>query len=219
MRAVIEKEILYFIDKFRPGSKNVEIYKDLFSRLNDDQFNEWMERLGQGESLVLYAPLEEQPILNTKNNIAIGKELGYPLHQKLLLTDPGTGQVKWTPNKYLVGKIPVRRQVQMLVKKSSIPDSNNVTDLRSGQAAGSSKGARFSSPEIHINASKGLEMMVNEMIKFRGGDSEAYELMNKSLIETGTVSMSNIMSENPSQVKATKSLSIYLKAMLLQNNL
>ncbi|BEG72419.1 hypothetical protein [Pseudomonas phage vB_PaeM_PS119XW] len=218
-RKVLEKEILYFIDMFRPGSENVKIYQELFDRYSDEEFFEWMERLEAGEVLALYAPNLEEPTLSIAQNYKVADALGFELFQHLILTDPGTGQVYKTQNKHLVGMVPLRRQVQMLAKKASIPGSNTVVDERSGQATGDSKGARLSAPEIQVNASKGLNNMVLELIKFRGGDEKAYNAMNRSIIETGEASLDSIMAETPSQVKSNKTMSVYLKAMHLQNNL
>ncbi|AEH03595.1 RNA polymerase beta subunit [Pseudomonas phage PhiPA3] len=218
-RKVVEREILYFIDMFRPGSNNKKIYEELFARMNDKEFEEWMERLEAGEVLALYAPNLEEPQLSINQNYKVADALGHELFQHLILTDPQTGQTYKTQNKHLVGLVPFRRQVQMLVKKSSIPGSNHIVDERSGQAAGDSKGARLSAPEIQVNASKGLNNMVLELIKFRGGDEKAYNAMNKSIIETGEASLDSIMAETPSQTKSNLTLSVYLKGMHLNNNL
>lgn len=219
-RAVLEKEILYFIDMFRPGSSNVDIYKDLFSRMNDKEFFSYIESLDNGNILPLYVPPAEEPLLTIDNLEKVAKALDFSYRQHLYLTDPGTGQVYKTQAKHFIGMLPVRRQVQMLVKKSSIPQSNHIVDERTGQATGESKGSRLSGPEINVNASKGLTNMVIELIKFRGGDEKSYNAMNKSIIETGEVSMASIMAETPSTVKSNKTLHIYLKGgMHLKNTI
>lgn len=218
-RAIVEKEVLYFIDRFRPGSNNVEVYKDLFSRMNDKEFAEWIDALEQGESLVLYAPIAEAPRLSIANNQTIAKELGVELLQHLFLTDPKTGQVKKTANKYLVGEAVTRRQAQTLKAKSSIPGSLSPVDERTGQLSSSAKGARFSGPELHVNASKGLEKMLVELIKYRGGDERGFNLYKQALQQTGEVSIDYLLNNYNTTVKSNKTLSVYLKAMMLQNNL
>ncbi|MNC31219.1 hypothetical protein D3C75_795330 [compost metagenome] len=107
----------------------------------------------------------------------------------------------------------------MLAKKRSIPGSNHVVDERSGQASGDSKGSRLSGPEIQVNVSKGLNTAVLELVKFRGGDAEAYNQMNRQIMETGEASLTSIMAETPSIVKSNKTLSVYLSSMMLRNNL
>lgn len=219
-RALAERELLYFIDKFAPGSPNKEIYAKRLAQMSDVEFETFIVRLERGEeTLALWIANLDEHKLSTKRNLAIAEELGYSLFQHLYLTDPHTGQITKTPVKHLVGLLPLRRQAQMLWKKMSIPENNHVVDERSGQATGGSKGSSLSYPELQVNAAKGLDQMVLELIKYRGGDEKAYNAMNRQLLETGEVSLASIAANVPSRVKATQSLSIYLKSMMLQNNL
>lgn len=219
-RKAAEKEALYFIELFLPGSDNKKIYEELFERMNDKEFGEWIEKLESGEEIMaLYAPNLIGPQLNLRQIFKVADELEFELFQHLILTDQQTGQVYRTQNKHMIGMVPFRRQVQMLVKKASIPDSNHIIDERTGQPTGDSKGARLSAPEIQVNASKGITKMIVEWIKFRGGDGAAYDAMNRSIIETGDVSMDSIMADSNTLVKSNKTLSVYLKSMHLDNNL
>lgn len=219
-RKLAEKEALHFIDMFLPGSENKAIYENMFKRMSDEDFEKWIADLESGEDIMaLYAPNLHTQVLSIERHYNIADALGFELFQQLVLTDPVTGQTYLTPNKHLVGMIPMRRQVQMLAKKRSIPGSNHVVDERSGQASGDSKGSRLSGPEIQVNASKGLNKMIIELVKFRAGDAKAYDLMNRSIIETGEVSLDSIMAEEQTMVKSNKTLSVYLSAMMLKNNL
>lgn len=219
-RKAAEKEALYFINKFIPGSDNGKITADLFSRMSDDEFEEWIKALEDDkEIMALYAPNLQDETLHMSRIYEVADELEFELFQHLILTDQQTGQVYRTANKHMVGIVPFRRQVQMLVKKASIPSSNHVIDQRTGQPTGDSKGARLSAPELQVNASKGLHSMIKEMIKCRGGDEAAYLAMNRAIIETGQVSINAIMGEFDSSAKSNKTLSIYLKAQHLDNNL
>lgn len=219
-RKAAEKEVLYFIDKFLPGSDNTKVYEEMFSRMTDKDFEDWIVKLESGaEIMALYAPNLTDVTLHMTRIYGVADELEYDLFQHVILTDPQTGQTYRTANKHLVGIVPFRRQVQMLVKKASIPSSNHVVDQRTGQPTGDSKGARLSAPELQVNASKGLHDMIREMIKCRGGDEHAYLAMNRSIIETGEASINSIMTEFDTTVKSNKTLSVYLKAQHLDNNL
>ncbi|QBJ02731.1 RNA polymerase beta subunit [Pseudomonas phage Psa21] len=219
-RKTTEKEALHFIDMFLPGSPNKELLADLFKRMSDAEFAQWIENLESGKEYVtLFAPNLADVTLSIERNYKVAEALGFELFQQLKLTDQATGQIYLTPNKHLIGMLPLRRQVQMLAKKRSIPGSNHVVDERSGQASGDSKGSRLSGPEIQVNVSKGLNTAVLELVKFRGGDAEAYNQMNRQILETGEASLTSIMAETPSIVKSNKTLSVYLSAMMLRNNL
>lgn len=219
-RKLLEKEALYFIDMFMPGSPNKDLMADMFKRMSDADIEQWVANLESGEEYVtLFAPNLIKHTLSIERNYKVAKALGFELFQQLVLTDQSTGQTYLTPNKHLIGMLPLRRQVQMLAKKRSIPGSSHVADEFSGQAAGTSKGSRLSGPEIQVNISKGLKTSVLELIKFRGGDAESYNQMNKQIMETGEASLTSIMAETPGMVKSNKTLSIRLSAMMLRNNL
>lgn len=219
-RKATEKEALHFIDMFLPGSPNKQLLADMFKRMSDAEFATWIDNLESGKEYVtLFAPNLADVTLSIERNYKVADALGFELFQQLKLTDQATGQVYLTPNKHLIGMLPLRRQVQMLAKKRSIPGSNHVVDERSGQASGDSKGSRLSGPEIQVNVSKGLNTAVLELVKFRGGDAEAYNQMNRQIMETGEASLTSIMAETPSIVKSNKTLSVYLSSMMLRNNL
>lgn len=219
-RKLAEKEAIYWISKFLPGSANPQVYEEMFADMNDKEFLEWIVKLENDEEIMaLFAANLQEQTLQMNTIYAIADELGYDLFQHVILTDQQTGQTYRTANKHLVGIVPFRRQVQMLVKKASIPLSNHVIDQRTGQPTGDSKGARLSAPELQVNASKGLHDMIREMIKCRGGDEQAYLAMNRSIIETGEASINSIMTEFDTTVKSNKTLSVYLKAQHLNNNL
>ena len=220
MRELAEKEILYFIERILPDGENVKIYKDLFARTSDEEFDVWMERLGNGEEiLAIFKPNLLGAKISLTRNIEVAEELGFPLFQHLYLTDQDTGMVRKTPAKYLIGMVPFRRQAQTLESKMSVPDNDDVVDQLTGQATGVSKGSRMSYPEIQVNLSKGLDKMLLELVKFRAGDAKSYAAMNKSIYETGSVSLDSVMANVPSTVKASESLSVILKAMMIQNNI
>lgn len=219
-REAATRELLHFIDRFAPGSDNTRIYENMLAKLTDEEFEAFMVALEtEEETLALFVANLGQHKLSLERNLEIADELDYELFQHLLLTDPHTGQVTKTVTKHLVVLLPLRRQVQMLWKKMSIPETNSVVDERSGQATGSSKGSRLSYPELQVNAAKGLDNMVLELIKFRGGDEKAYNAMNRQIMETGEASLESITATLPSKVKATQTLSVLLKAMHLSNNL
>lgn len=220
LRELAENEILYFIERILPDGENIKIYKDLFSKMSDEEFDSWMDRLEAGEEiLALFKPNLSPVKISLTRNIEVAEEMGFSLFQHLYLTDQDTGMLRKTPAKYLVGIVPFRRQAQTLESKMSVPDNDDVTDQLTGQATGVSKGSRMSYPEIQVNLSKGLDKMLLELVKFRAGDAKSYSAMNKSIYETGSVSLDSIQANVPSAVKANESLSVILKAMHIQNNL
>jgi len=219
-REAATRELLYFIDRFIPGSDNKAIYEKRLNQWSDEEFDDYMNNLASGkETLALFAANNSPHKLDILNLYSVADELNYKLFQHLDLTDPITGQVVRTNVPHLVLRLPLRRQVQMLYKKMSIPEDDDTVDERTGQATGESKGARVSYPELQVNAAKGLNKSIIEMLKFRGGDEKAYNAMNRAIMETGGVSMDTISSMLPSKVKATQTLSVMFKSAHLNTNL
>lgn len=213
------KEILKYIEKILPGSPNTKMWEEQLNALSDKAFDSYMKQLESGEeTLYLVVPNLSDYKIDVQRNIKVARELGHDFFEKLWLTDPTTGQEYLSPVKYLVVDLPLRRQVQLLVKKSSIPDDNDHIDELTGQPTGDSKGSKISFPELQVLFAQGHENVILELIKFRGGDEKAFNAMNRSIIETGGVTLESL-EKVPTKVKAVTTLSTLLKAMHLDNTL
>lgn len=162
--------------------------------MSDIQFDTFVKRVEQEEIyLSIIVPNGGSVLLDTARSIKVGESLGIEFFQRLLLTDPGSGEVSLTPHKYLVVDLVVRRQNQHLIKKMSVPDTNKVIDHITGQVTGDSKGSTVSLPELLVMDSKDLTNNLLEMIKVRGGDDVAYRGMLDSIKQTGTFSLEPLM--------------------------
>lgn len=150
--------------------------------------------------------------------MAVAEKIGHPLFERLWLTDPQTGTVYLTPHKYLVMDLLVRRQAQMLVKKSSIPENTRHVDELTGQVTGKSKGSKISFPELQAQLSQGLEQTLIEEIKVRGGDRVAQVEFDRQLIEEGQASLEEVTAGG-GVTKATSNVAILLRGMKLDTNL
>lgn len=218
-RKAAEEVIFTYIDKILPNSGNVEIYKKLFASMDDEQFDLFMSRLESGEiRLAIVAPNLSKSKIDVKRNLEIGKELGHNFFERVWM-DRGDGSPKFlSPVPYLILKLPLRRQAQILIKKISIPEDNKSVDYLTGQPTGSSKGAKISYPELQILASLGLDQTAVELIKYRGGDAIGFNAMNNSISKTGGVSLTALDALG-SKVKSTQTLSTYLTSMHYSNTL
>lgn len=218
-REAATKAILKYVEKIVPNSPNKKMYEELLGKLSDKEFHSYMEKLRDGEEvLYLVVPNLANYKIDVQRNIEIAEELGHSFFEKLWLTDQLTGQQYLTPVEYFVIDIPLRRQVQLLVKKISIPDDNNHIDQLTGQPTGPSKGSKISFPELQVLFAQGLDNTIVELIKFRGGDEKAYNAMNRSIYNTGGVSLTDL-EKTPTKVKAVTTLSTLLKTMHLDNTL
>jgi hypothetical protein len=109
---------------------------------------------------------------------------------------------------------PLRRQAQLLVKKISIPEDNKSINDLTGQpsSTGKSRGSKISYPETQIMAALNLDNSLIEMLKYRGGDQKGFIAMNKSISQTGGVSL-DALSKLGTRVKSTDTLRTFLTCM------
>lgn len=220
-RQETEAFIITYIDKLLPNSANGEIYRNLFSSMNDQEFDLWIKAIGEGSaSLCIIAPGFDPklPKLEVSRNFEIAKELGHNFFERLWIDEGNEVPAYLTNHPYLVMKLPLRRQAQMLKEKESIPENYNTIDDLTGQPTGPSKGSSISYPEIQILAAQGLDQNITEQIKYRGGDEVGFSIMNKTISQTGEVSLETL-NQLGTEVKSTETLSTILTCMHLENTL
>jgi hypothetical protein len=214
-RQATEAFILKWIGRMLPGGKNVKIYKDLFASWSDKDFEAFMTSIETGEEmLAIIAPNLDEEMVTVPNNLAVAEELGHNFYESIWVNE-GNGEAPYlTPKKYLVTLQPFRRQAQLLVKKISIPEDNRSINDLTGQpsSSGSSRGSKISYPETQIMAALNLDNSLIEMLKYRGGDQKGFVAMNKSISQTGGVSL-DALSKLNTRVKSTDTLRTLLTCM------
>lgn len=218
-RKAAEATVLKWVEEILPGGENAKLYKELFADMSDEKFDQWIQDLESGKEQVrIFVPPMREEAMSTARNLEVGKKMGVEFFQRLWLTDPVNNKTTLTPMKYLIVHLPLRRQQQLLVKKISVPDDNLHINELTGQATGVSKGAGLSYPEWQIFYAKGLNYSGLELAKLRGGDTKAFQEMNRQIARTGTANMSEILRMG-TRPESTITLNTILKAMLLDNNL
>lgn len=212
-RAQTQAFIIKMIDKILPDGKNKKIYQDLFAAMDDRKFESFMADLESGKSsLAIFAPNWAEVSLNVERNLAIAVELGHNFFERIWIHGSGDTPTYLTPIPYMVVDLPINRQAQLLVKKISIPEDNRAVDEFTGQATGRSKGSSISYNETQVMAALGLDDSLEELIKYRGGDTKGFDAMNTSIAKTGGVSMKAI-SHLASGVESTKMMKTILTCM------
>lgn len=220
-RKAFEQVIYTWIAELTPGdSFNVERYKALFAKMSDEAFDAFVDKLESEQEIVsLEVPNLSETKISMENNFRVARELDHNFFERLWLTDPATGRVYLTPVPYLIIDLPLARQQQMLVEKMSIPENNRHVDELTGQPSGDSHSASMTFPEIQALYAQGLTAPLLELIKFRGGDNLARQRMDRTILDTGGVSMEATEALGPTRVKSTETLSTLLSGMHLTNNL
>lgn len=218
-RKAAERVVLDMIEQLLPGSPNTQLYKDLFASMSDKQFDELMRGIEDGtKRLAIIAPNLSEHKLKIERNLALAKAWGHDFFERIWIDKKDGTPPYLSPIKYLIIKLPLRRQAQLLVKKISIPQDNKSVDDFTGQPTGASKGSKISYPETQILASHGLDKSLTEMLKYRGGDTKGFNAMNTMIARTGGVSLQAI-EQLGTRVKSTDTLSKLLTSMHLSNTL
>lgn len=219
-RAAFVKSFLADLDAICPGHGNETFYAPFFDSLDDKQFEAMIDAI-EAEDLVLplVLPNGKDANLDAKRNIALGRKWGHEFREQVWLTDPvNPGLVKLTPLKYLIIKLPVRRQAQTLEDKQSIPKDDHSIDDLTGQVSNESKGSGISGPEAQILYSHDLKAVLIEYLKVRGGDETAYRKMSSDLINSGVASLTDAVSQD-SRPTSVVNLSTMLTCAHIGNNL
>lgn len=219
-RKKAEAIILDWLSDIDPSGRNTENTKSMFKDMSDEQFHIYMEHIRDGKDFVsaVYEVLAKSAI-TTKNNLEVAEKRGVKIFERVWMTNAHTGRTYLSPIPYPVLLLPVRRQIQLLVNKISIPENNKHVDDLTNQPTGASKGSSLSQPESLVLLDEGHTAPLMEFLKYRGGDEKGYNLMERTIRETGDVNMDNLM-QFPTVVKSTQTLSTLLKyGMFLENNL
>lgn len=218
-RSEVTNFIAEAIDKILPDGFNKKQILDFLNQKTDKEFEEYLINLKSGkERLTIIAPNGREIKLDLERNFKVAKEYNINFFKRIWFDTPDGKGRYLSEDKYMVVKLPVRRQAQLLVKKISIPEDNKSIDALTGQPAGKSKGSRISYPEVQMLAAMGLNNTLSEFMKYRGGDIKGFNAMNTMIQRTGGVSLRAI-EPYAGKVKSTETLSSYLTAMHLQNNL
>lgn len=214
-RKKTEEFILKYISKIA-GADNKKLYEDLFKSMNNKEFDNFIELLKNNKTKLSIIAPNGMVKLDVEKNFKIAKELGYDFFQRVRVGKGKDGYI--TTNKYFIANIPVRRASQLLTKKISLPKSDRVIDLTTGQVTGESEGSKLTTPEIQLLTSLGLKASVIELMKSRGGDLGEKNAMISMLTKQGIVSQ-NVLEAYSTGVISTKTLKAYFQAMHIKNNL
>lgn len=219
--------IVGHVNKIIPGYKvSGDILRAELDALTNKAFSDFIDGLkpnakvkeGEAKTVIpFYLPNLSEKKVSIARCFKLARDLGRPLSQRLVMTDPHTGVVYVTPHEYPCMNIAVRRQAQTGFKKRSIPGAKQQIDDLSGQPTALSKGSRISSPESKFLDSRNLLAVQSELVHVRGGALNAYREFKRRLSTTGEVELKDLKGLGPA--KSTEVVSAFLNAQHLGNNI
>ena len=217
--AKVQEFIINFVESVLPGGGNKEMYTELFSKMTGKDFVQYMEKVEERGYLDIIVPVMKEHKLSTERNIKIARSMGHEFFERVWIKhdDPNTPS-HLSNTKYMVLKLPARRQSQHSIKGISTSDDNRQLDQLSGQPTGDSKAAKISYPEAQLLNGMDFPIALVELLKARGGDTGMFNAMKSMASKTGSVSMAAI-ADRATGVESTKTLHIFLTAAHLRNTL
>lgn len=207
------------IEKIIPGSPNTERVRNELESLSDAQFDDLMKAFRDGEDwLSIIVPNGASYDVSTERNLKLGDEVGHKFFERIWFEDQSTGMRVLSNQPALIFHQQGRRQKQHLLKKSSIASDNRHVDELTGQPTGDSKGSAISNPQLLILRSRRLDAAAEEFMSVRAGDAKAFNYSNRTIFETGDVTLDEIRRLG-TRPKSVETLSIFFTTQHLENNL
>lgn len=218
-REAVQKYIIGCMSAPLQNNNNRVIYEHFFSTLSDEAFDDLINRMDEdNETLPFYHPNFNKEVIDLELIFKLLEKEGGKAMEQVWERDPATNTRYLTPLEYPILYVPFRIQQQKLTKKMSVPKDNVHIDDLTNQPTTESKGSSISYPEIQILYAMGLSISLEELVKIRGGDEQAFRAYNNEIIGTGSATVSGISSLN-TKVKSTRTVAIILKSMHYQTNL
>lgn len=214
-RKKVEARILQIINTMDPSGKNGKIYEDKFKNLSDKDFDDFMKRLRDHDDVLPIYSANMIDNLYTKNLLKAAKMLNLKIFERIRMYDITTDSYYYTPHKFMVVQIPIRRFAQFADHKLSVPEGDSRIDMLTGQVVKPDESAALSEPEARVLYARGMNKTLRELMKFRGGDVVAFAEYKRELEENGKT---DVTRETGTKVRSTVTLDVLYSGMMIESN-
>lgn len=222
-RRKIETLITQVMKDLDPTGINAAKYQNMFVKMSDSQFSQWVTRFLADEKSNLRLDIEEfdsKRVLQFENVEKAAKRMGVKLFEYVYMpfasSDPN--RPIRTKSPVLVGYLNIKRPQQLVSKKTGLALSDTNRDEMTGVAKGDSKGGTTTGLETEMLAGVDADEILSEFCGVRGDNQAEYDNMMSKIAETGSVKLSDIKTtifDKPTLLKAD----MYLIAMGLKTDL
>lgn len=215
-RKKAQERILAAMKDFDPTGTNTKFYEDLFSKLSDKEFDDYMKRIRDKQDVLAYYAPNMKTKTDVNDLIKLSHKYGVELFERIRMYDPLAETYYLTPHKFLVLQVPVRRFSQFIDHKLSVAEGDSRIDMLSGQVVKPDQAGTISQIEVQTLFSRGLTKTIRELIKFRGGDVVAFGEFKRELEEQGS---SSIDVETGSVARSAVTMDVLFSGMHLESNI
>ena len=213
-----EAELLIYkvLDAVDPSHTNSDYYREIFSKMSDDQFYHFFQR-----RLPIRFHYEVFKIEPKMEEIIQGfKILKKPLIERVNLpyVYRRTDGTPVKSQECMVMYLHIKRMQQIVAKKSHVALNVEKRDMKTGLLVSEDKGSKETDREFESLASYGLDFTIDEFSRVRGDAMDASTEMNSIIAAKGSVSQNDFtVSKYDSLAKNT--LNVYLIGSHIYTNL
>lgn len=220
-RQYIEKLIYDTFDAIDPSGSNTNKYKELFSAMNDKEFEKYMKDfLNNPEENFALDIVEFEHDIKMEYCEKAAKVIDIPLMEYVYMPHLTMDKknVVVSKEKCLVGYINCKRTQQLLHKKNGLSISNEKRSAITGQVTNKDKNARDSDIEASMLVSLGADAILQELHGPRADDMVMKQQMNRSISTKGYVMLEEL--ENlPTNKVTLNTVNTFLLSMGLKSDL
>lgn len=217
-RQKIEKMIYDVVQMIDPSGDNTKRWKDIFGAMNDKQFAEFMGHLEKKECQLNVVMPNMKKTPKIPDLVKAAEKVGLKLSHRLWLPDRTKPGKKYLTNEsYLILELPIRRAQQEWDKKLQVPSRDTHVDALTGQVILDDRACHLSAPEIQSLSTRRLDKTLQEFVRVRGGDINAYGDFKRQMEEGGSASLATL--DPRTRARAGTLSNILLLSMMIENNL
>lgn len=219
-RKKVESLIYSIFDTLDKSGRNTKFYKDMFGKMSDPQFHNFMKKFLKDDTENFYLEIEpfNEPSLDDIEKAA--KILNVPLEEYVYL--PFESENKDNPirtvQKVPVGYLHIKRLQQILSKKNSGSVNISQRSMKTGQVTGDDKNAQLSDVENYALNVLGADYALQEFLGPRADDMVMKDKMVKDIHKQGYATLKDL----PSDIKnkqAVNTLDVYFTSAGIMTDL
>lgn len=214
-RKQVQEYILEHMNILDKSGSNSARYQEMFDAMSDKEFDDWMKEIREGNEVLFFYTANVKDKIKIEDLIAESHNVGVKLFTRLKLWDEPTQSYYITPHEYLMLTLPVRRLSQFVDHKLSVAEGDSRIDMLSGQVTKPDKGSTHSQTEAQALFARGLDKTNLELIKYRGGDTNAFAEYKRELEETGRATIGK---DTGSIARSAVVLDQFLSGMHIESN-
>lgn len=214
-RKQVQEYILEHMNILDKSGSNSARYQEMFDAMSDKEFDDWMNEIRDGNEVLFFYTANVKDKIKIEDLIAESHNVGVKLFTRLKLWDEPTQSYYITPHEYLMLTLPVRRLSQFVDHKLSVAEGDSRIDMLSGQVTKPDKGSTHSQTEAQALFARGLDKTNLELIKYRGGDTNAFAEYKRELEETGRATIGK---DTGSIARSAVVLDQFLSGMHIESN-